>query len=151
MEDKAKQVKYILYRDKKYGFSLLIPYWWKKYIVVKFEKNLYEAEYGVSFYFKYKGKVYDEVLTIAVYRMTRKQWKDKGYDESPVVLIAQRAGRMYAYTVPGELPHEFLNKSEDDYDYKKFGTPIRLLKRMVNHDVPKIVKTLQFTGKAGSP
>ncbi|WP_175532234.1 hypothetical protein [Paenibacillus sp. yr247] len=77
--------------------------------------------------------------------MTRKQWREKGYDDSPVVFLAERNGRIYAYTLPGELPSDFLDKSGQDYDYKKFGKPIRLLKRMVNEDVPNIVKTFRLT------
>ncbi|MNN88735.1 hypothetical protein D3C81_2064600 [compost metagenome] len=76
--------------------------------------------------------------------MTLKQWHDEGYDESPILLLAQQRGRIFAYTVPGELPDEFLNKSKDDYDYRKYGRPIRLLKRMVNDDVPKIVKSFRL-------
>ncbi|SDN67111.1 hypothetical protein SAMN04487897_10427 [Paenibacillus sp. yr247] len=140
-----KRPDFILYQDPKYGFNLKLPHWWKSYIIVKRENRLIDAEYGVSFLFKYKGKVYEEVLTLLVFRMTRKQWREKGYDDSPVVFLAERNGRIYAYTLPGELPSDFLDKSGQDYDYKKFGKPIRLLKRMVNEDVPNIVKTFRLT------
>ncbi|TCZ73242.1 hypothetical protein E0485_21340 [Paenibacillus albiflavus] len=130
------------YKDSKYGFSLQLPRWWKRFIIVKRKKQLIDAEYGVFFIFKYKGKVYEEVLSLLVFRMTRKQWRNKGYDDSPIIFLAERNGLIYAYTVPEELPEDFLNKSKQDYDYRRYGRPIRLLKRMVNEDVPRIVRTL---------
>lgn len=136
----------LLYRDPKYGFYLRIPRWWKSYIAVKREERLMDAEYGVQFLFKYKGKQYGDVLTMLVYRMSRKQWRDQGYEDSPVVFLAERNGLIYAYTLPEELPDAFLDKDGQDYDYKKYGIPIRLMKRMVNHDVPILIKTFRLTG-----
>ncbi|WP_256757808.1 hypothetical protein [Cohnella sp. WQ 127256] len=78
-----------------------------------------------------------------VFRMTRKQWL-KQYEDSPIIFIAERKGRIFAYVTPEELPSEFLNKSKQDYDYKKYGKPIRLLKRMVNINIPAIVKKFHF-------
>ncbi|WP_239616522.1 hypothetical protein [Cohnella mopanensis] len=111
--------------------------------MIRGRTKLQDAEYGAFFLFKYKGKLYEEALTVLVYRMTRKQWL-KLYEDSPVIFLAERNGRIYAYTVPEELPSDFLDKTGNDYDYKKYGKPIRLLKRMVNDDIPKIVKTLRF-------
>lgn len=141
-----KRPNFILYRDPAYGFTVQLPRWWKSYIVVKRMQRPIDAEYGVSFVFRYKGKVYDEVLTLLVYRMTRKQWRDKGYENSPIVFLAERSGLIYAYTLPEELPDAFLDPSKQNYDYKKYGRPIRLLKRMVNKDAPVIVKTFRFAG-----
>lgn len=132
------------YRNPKYGFSLRFPCWWKNYILIRKRTRLTDAEYGVFFLFKYKGKVYEDVLSIQVFRMTRKQWRKEGYEESPFILLAERNGRIFAYLTPEELPGEFLDNTKMDYDYKKYGKQIRLLKRMVNVDVPKIVKTLKF-------
>jgi hypothetical protein len=133
------------YRDPKYGFSLRLPCWWRNYIVIRRRTRLTDEEYGVFFLFKYKGKVYEDVLSILVFRMTRKQWRKQGYEDSPFVLLAERNGRIIAYLTPEELPEEFLDKTKMDYDYKKYGRQIRLLKRMVNEDVPIIVKTLKFS------
>lgn len=142
IQGKSRSISKLRYKDPKYCFSLRLPCWWKRFIVVKRKKRLNGAEYGVFFLFKYKGKVYEEVLSLLVFRMTRKQWRKKGYDDFPITFLAERNGLIYAYTVPGELPDGFLNKSKQDYDYKKYGRPIRLLKRMVNDDVPRIVRTL---------
>ena len=139
-----KRTKVLSYRDPRYGFTLKLPRWWKCYTAIKRSHRLEDAEYGVFFRFKYKGKIYDDALSLLVYKMTLKQWRDEGYDESPIIFLASQRGRIFAYTVPGELPDEFLNKSKDDYDYRKYGRPIRLLKRMVNKDVPKIVRTFRL-------
>ncbi|MFH5186489.1 hypothetical protein ACHHV8_29905 [Paenibacillus sp. TAB 01] len=141
-----KRPKFMLYRDPRYGFTLRLPRWWKTYITVERQQRLIDAEYGVLFTFKYKGKRYDPVLTLLVYRMTRKQWLEQGYGDSPVVFLAEHNGLLYAYLLPEELPGAFLDPSKQDYDYKKYGTPIRLLKRMVNDDAPHIVTTLRFPG-----
>jgi len=81
---------------------------------------------------------------LQVFRMTRKQWRNNGYEDSPFILLAERNGLIYAYTVPEELPDDFLDTSKQDYDYRKYGRPIRLLKRMVNKNVPRIVRTLRL-------
>ncbi|MFC5471132.1 hypothetical protein ACFPPD_20800 [Cohnella suwonensis] len=135
---------YIVYQDPKYGFSVKLPLWWKNYIVFERTTRVIDAKYGVFFLFKYKGKVYEEALSILVFRKTLKQWIKEGYDESPFVRLAARDGFIYAYALPGELPDEFLKKDKSDYDYKKYGIPIRLLKRMVNVDAPRIVKTFRL-------
>ena len=136
-----------IYRDPIYGFSLRIPSWWKPYIVVRRTTRTIDSEYGAFFLFKYKGKIYTDVLSLLVFRKSLKQWQDEGFDESPIIRLAVRNRRIFAYATPGELPHDFLNDTEMDYDYVKYGIPIRLLKRMVNDDVPKIVKTLRIDGK----
>ncbi|WP_379131121.1 hypothetical protein [Paenibacillus sp. sgz500958] len=141
---KAKPGLTLLYSDPKYGFHLKLPRSWKCYTVVKRTGRTGDEEYGVHFYFKYKGKVYEPALSMLVFRMTLKKWRDDGYDESPFIRLAVRDGLIFAYIVPEELPSEFLNKSGDDYDYKKYGRPIRLLKHMVNDDVPRIVKTFKL-------
>lgn len=133
-----------IYRDPLYSFTLKLPRSWKSFTAVARSNKLDDAEYGVFFRFKYKGKVYDDVLSLLVYKMTLKQWHDDGYDDSPIQFLGTRNGRIYAYTVPGELPEEFLNESGDDYDYKKYGRQISLMKRMVNDEVPQIVKTFML-------
>ncbi|MBW4085399.1 hypothetical protein [Paenibacillus sp. S150] len=134
----------LLYRNSKYGFSIRLPRRWRCYTAVRRSTRWNAAEYSVCFLFKYKGKIYEPVLTLLVYRMTLKQWIAAGYDDSPITRLAVRNGRIYGYAVPGELPEEFLNARGNDYDYKRYGRPIRLLKRMVNCDVPRIIKTFRL-------
>ncbi|KUP24667.1 hypothetical protein AWJ19_19975 [Paenibacillus sp. DMB5] len=147
--DRSQSAKSYIYRDPRFGFTLKLPRSWKIYTTLERSNRLEDAEYGVFFRFKYKGKLYDDVLSLFVFKMTLKQWHDEGYDDSPYSFLAARGGRIYAYTVPEELPDEFLNKSGDDYDYKKYGREIHLLKRMVNDEVPQIVKTFTLKRQSG--
>ncbi|NIK79246.1 hypothetical protein FHS15_004404 [Paenibacillus castaneae] len=135
------------YVDPKYSFSLKLPRWWKPYIVVKRTNHPGDAQHAILFRFKYKGKVYQEVLGIYVFRMTLQQWRKKGYKDSPYVVLASRNGNTFAYLTPEELPSEFLDKTGNDFDYQKYGKQIRLIKRMVNDNVPKAVKTFRFIAK----
>ncbi|CQR51695.1 hypothetical protein [Paenibacillus riograndensis] len=142
---RAGSPRTLLYRNSKYGFSIRLPRRWKCYTVIRrSSRRLDDAEYAVYFLFKYKGKIYESALTLLVYRMTLKKWIEEGYDESPIIRMAVRNGRIYAYALPSELPEEFLNARGDDYDYKRYGRPIRILSSMVNDDVPKIVKTFKL-------
>ncbi|WP_249898178.1 hypothetical protein [Paenibacillus sp. PK3_47] len=140
----AKKPVNYLYRDPVYGFSITLPDSWKTYTVIKTSKKLADAEYGVFFLFKYKGKVYEDVLNLLVFKMTLEQWRNEGYDESPYIFLAERGGRIYAYTVPSELPGAFLDETGFDYDYEKYKKEIDLLQRMVNDEVPEIVKTFKL-------
>lgn len=133
----------VLYADLRYGFSLRIPGWWERYLVIRRNAKFEDAAYAVSFRFKYRGKVYIDVMNVLVYRLDPKRWHE-AYDDSPIVYMGHRDGLVFAYSVPSEPPEEFLNESKDDYDEVKYGTPLRLLRRMVNEDVPRIAKTLKF-------
>ncbi|WP_150268747.1 hypothetical protein [Paenibacillus tepidiphilus] len=133
-----------VYRDPNYGFRLTIPGWWRKYTVIERSTSAGDADYGVFFIFKYKGKTYGDVFSLLVFRMSLKRWIDDGYDESPFIRLAARNGLIYAYTTPEELPEEFLDKTGNDYDYVKYAVPIRLMSRMVNDDAPKIAKSFKL-------
>jgi hypothetical protein len=135
-----------LYKDPRYGFTVRIPDWWRPYTVIDRTRSGGETEYDVRFLFKYRGKTYGDVLTISVFKMSRQEWIRQGYDSAPFILIGERNGRLFAYSTPGELPDEFLKKDKSDYDYVKFGRPIRFMKRMVNDDVPKIIGTFHLPG-----
>jgi hypothetical protein len=139
-----RKISYV-YRDARFGFRLKLPSRWRTHTVVHRSARLIDAEYGVFFLFKYKGKLFEDLFGLYVFRMTLKQWREQGYDESPFVFLTRRNGRIFAYLTLEELPHDFLNKSKDDYDYKKYGKEINLIRGMVNVDVPKIVKTFRFT------
>lgn len=129
---------------------LRIPGWWRSYLVISTRKGDRPVECEVHFTFRYKGKTYDDILTLSVFALTLKEWKRQGYDDSPYVLLKERGGKIFAYTTPEELPYEFIDPKTGDYDYKKYGVPIRLLKRMVNVDVPRLVKTFRFSAAAGA-
>ena len=135
-----------IYKDPRYGFTVRVPDWWRPYTVIDRSRSGGETEYDVRFLFKYRGKTYGDVLTISVFKMTRQEWIRQGYDSSPFILIGERNGRLFAYSTPGELPDEFLNKEKNDYDYVRFGRPIRFMRRMVNDDVPKLIETFRLPG-----
>ncbi|TDF93856.1 hypothetical protein [Paenibacillus piri] len=134
----------LLYRDDTYGFTLTFPRWWKPYTVLKKKRMDRDTEYELHFRFKYKGKAYGDIFTVLVFRMTRKEWIEQGYEDSPLVYMGESGGRVFAYMTPEELPAAFVDPKTGDYNYKKYGNAIRLLKRMVNQDVPRIAQTLRF-------
>lgn len=133
-----------MYRDEKYGFTLTFPRWWKSYTIIKKQRAFKDAEYDVHFKFKYKGKVYDDIFSVLVFNMKRKEW-NKEYKDSPLVFLGESEGHVFAYITPEELPYAFIDPKTDDYNYKKYGNAIRLLKRMVNQEVPRIAKTIRFS------
>ena len=132
------------YIDQKYGFILRIPDWWRPYVIVRKWGKSGDSAYSVQFLFKYKGIVYTDIFTLSVYRMSPQQWRREGYDDSPLVLVASRNGRLFAYSTPGEPPAIFFDESSKDGFNPKYRRPLNLLKRMINMDVPKIAKTIQF-------
>ncbi|MCS7463262.1 hypothetical protein N0M98_24365 [Paenibacillus doosanensis] len=139
-----KKQSRILYRDSRYGFTLSIPRWWSSYIVVRRDKGELNSEYGVHFRFKYKGKLYEDVMTVVVLPLTYKQWVEQGYEDSPLVFIAEHCGKVFAYYTPEELPDAFIDPKTQEYDFKKYAIPIKLLKRMVNEDAPRIARSIRF-------
>lgn len=132
------------YANERYGFTLRIPRWWRPYYTIRKTRQDPSSEYELHFTFRYGGKRYDDIFTLLVYRMTRAQWLREGYGDSPLVFLAEADGRVFAYLTPEELPYAFVNPVSGDYDYAKYGKPIRLLKKMVNRDVPRLVRTLRF-------
>lgn len=135
--------RYMTYKDKKYGFTLRIPGWWKPYVSIKGTVGEEEEEYALHFIFRYKGRSYGDICTLLVYRMTLKEWQ-REFEDSPLSAITEHRGRVFAYVPPGELPHEFLDLETGDYDYEKYGTPIRLMKRIVNQELPLVLGSLRF-------
>ncbi|MDF2960540.1 MAG: hypothetical protein K0S39_2275 [Paenibacillus sp.] len=141
----ARKTHPLLYRDEKYGFTLTFPRWWKPYTIIKKYQTDPSTDYELHFRFKYKGKTYDDIFAVLVYPMTRKEWIEQGYEDSPLSFLAESDGNVFAYVTPGELPHAFIDPKTGDYNYKKYGNAIRLLKRMVNQEVPRIANTLRFS------
>lgn len=131
--------------DRKFGFSLCLPGWWKPYVVLRSSTGDDDAEYALHFLFRYRGSLYGDVLTVLVYRMSLKRWK-RYYDDSPLILMGHRDGRVFAAILPEELPHEFVDPDTGEYDEKRFGVPIRLMRRMVNEDAPGVIRSFRFTG-----
>ncbi len=135
------------YIDRKYGFILRIPDWWRPYVIVRKWRKSGDMAYGVQFLFKYKGIIYTDIFTISVYRMTPKQWRRQGYDDSPLVLVASRNGRLFAYSTPEEPPALFFDENSKDGFNPKYRRPLNLLRRMINDEVPEIAKGIKFVNR----
>ncbi|TLS52761.1 hypothetical protein FE782_09045 [Paenibacillus antri] len=144
MKNKPKMIKTILYQNPKHGFAILFPRWWKQYAVVDRQTygNGNHQETFLSFHFRYKGKIYDPIVTIVISPLTGKAWR-RYYGGSPVSFLAQHKGVTYGFLLAGELPSEFLRPDKMEYDYAKYGRPIRILKKLVS-EVPAVVKSLHF-------
>lgn len=137
--------KLITVQDRAYGFSLQLPAWWEPYIVVRKSGRISGSEHALRILFRYEGVTYGEVLSVLVFKMSLRQWK-QAYGDSPLAYIGTRGGRVYAYSVPEELPYAFVDPDTGEYDEKEFGEPIRLLKKMVNQEVPQVIASLRWTG-----
>ena len=131
-----------VYKNFSYGFSLTFPSWWEKYAYVSYGTALPRAESAIHFNFNYRRNSIN-IFSIFVFHMTKSEWMATGFEESPLQYIASSRGKIFAYTTPGELPDQFLKPDKSDYDYKKYGKEIYLLKKMVNDDVPNIIRTIR--------
>jgi D-mannonate dehydratase len=135
----------LTYKNKKYGFTLSIPRWWKHHCFLDAVNFMKDVESTINFNLKYSRK-YDRkgcsnIVSILVFKMSKTKWQSE-YDGSPIQYITSRYGRVFAYVTPSEPPEEFLKKDKRDYDrtIKEF----KMLTRMVNHDVPRIIKSFKF-------
>ncbi len=138
----------LVYKNDKYGFTLRFPTRWRTHCVVSRRKRVAETEYELHFKFRYNRKIYDNVLSILVYRMTEEQWYEQGYSESPLSLLGVSNGRLFACQTPEELPSEFVDPKTGEYNYKRYGAAIKLLRQMVNKDVPRIMESIRFPAAA---
>jgi hypothetical protein len=137
-----KQARSIVYRNRKYGFAIVFPRWWKSYTVVDRKSYGSPEETLLSFRFRYGGKVYEPVFTLDISNLTGSAWKHR-FADSPVMFLCQHNGLTYGYLLPEELPSAFLRPDQQDYDYVKYGRPIHILKKLVAQ-APKVLKTLHF-------
>lgn len=142
MRRKPSQTKSIVYRNKKFGFAIVFPRWWKSYIAVNRKPYGSPEETFISFRFRYKGKVYEPVFTIDISNLTGNAWK-RQFNDTPVIFLSQHEGLTYGYILPGEVPDAFLRPDQQDYDYVRYGRQIRILKKLVAQ-APKVLKTLHF-------
>jgi hypothetical protein len=134
--------KPIRYRNTSYDFSITFPRWWDKYCVADCTRCDDERETTVSFRFRYRGRVYDPIITISIEPISRKEWEQQ-YEDSPYVWLGEHNGHSYSYMLAEELPEEFLRPDKMDYDYARYGRPIRLMKAMVTQ-APFVLKSFTF-------
>lgn len=132
----------IRYRNVPYEFSITFPRWWDHFCVADRTRCVDEQETTVSFRFRYRGRVYDPIFTITIEPITRKEW-EKQYEDSPYVWLGEHDGHSYSYVLASELPEEFLLPDKMDYDYARYGRPIRLMKTMVAQ-APLVLRSFTF-------
>lgn len=142
MPTKPLLTKPIRYRNAPYAFEITFPRWWEPYTVVDRVKCQDETETTVSFRFRYRGRVFDPIVTIFIEPLSEKEWRDN-YEASPFVWLGEHDGRSYAYVLPQELPEAFLKPDKLDYDYRRYGRPIRLLKAIIAQ-APLVMKSFKF-------
>ncbi len=140
---KRFETKSIRYYNLKYHFTITFPEWWYKYTVAS-RPVLHKGEVFISFVFRYGGKTIEyPLLTIIVSPFGAKEWKIR-YADSPLVFLTKFKGYSFSYVLPEELPDIFLKLDKSDYDYKRFGKQIGMLKKMIT-SVPGIVKSFRPT------
>jgi hypothetical protein len=147
MPAKPLVIRPIRYFNVSYGFEIAFPRWWDRYIAIG-KTSFNGPETTISFRFRFRGHLYDPVVTILIVPMNEKTWREQ-YGDSPFVFLGEREGKSYAYVLPEELPEEFLRPDKLDYDYKRYRRPIKLLKTMVAQ-VPSVMKSFAFVPSSGS-
>ncbi|WP_202081158.1 hypothetical protein [Caldalkalibacillus salinus] len=134
----------ITYRNKKYGYTLMFPRWWKNHVFLNVSAGE-EAETVYEFNLKYRrcyrGHSWTNIFKLCVFNMNRQQWEHL-YGDSPYTYLDERDGNVFAYLTPQEPPEEFLKK--DKKEYNRQIPELRWLIKMVNDDVPRIVETFRF-------
>lgn len=133
------------YINQRYGFRLSVPKWWKGRVFLTHDKTLKEAEYAVQFHLRYRQKLQGKgstiIFNLLVFRMSPAQWKTC-YKDSPLEFIAYHDGRVLAYLTPSEPPEEFLLPDLSDYDRSLLE--FRWLKRMINIELPCVVRSFRL-------
>lgn len=124
----------IEYDNKTYGFTLRLPASWEGKYVVK--KANWDQQAEVIFDFIYKPEK-TKLFSIIILNMTQEQW-NRDYAGGLWGYLGERNGKVFAYSVPSELPSE-LNQNKQE----KVQALVDLTK-MLNVDVPRIVKTFEF-------
>lgn len=133
----------VLYRNKKYGFNLKFPSWWRKHVFVKEPAcGLREAHGSIQFNLRYRKRINGETSTlifeVIIFKMSQRSW-DANYKDSPLQWIGSRKNVVYAALTPGEPPDEFL--LPDQSDYNRNLREFKYLSRMINRDLPLVLKT----------
>jgi hypothetical protein len=143
--NRRKKKKFIRYLNKKYNYTLQLPTWWSSHVYVNCLHRTKDAESSTNFYLKYskkiKGKCSTIIFSILVFRMPYSKWKNK-YKDSPLQFLASKEGKVFAFITPSQPPEELLNKDRMAYNHKL--VEFKALVRMVNDDVPIIIKSLKF-------
>ncbi|WP_134701880.1 hypothetical protein [Ammoniphilus sp. YIM 78166] len=136
----------IWYHNSTYRFRLTIPKWWRKHVFVEETAcGLKDARACIRFKLRYRksinGVVSTPIFDLIVFNMSKRNW-DARYKDSPLQFIASSKKVVYAALTPGEPPDEFL--LPDQTDYNRRLREFKYLSRMINRDLPEILKSFQL-------
>lgn len=132
-KEKSKE-KTVEYRNEEYGFTLQIPASWEgKYEV---EKSNADPNAEATFFFTYKAEEAD-LFSIVILNITKEEW-NRDYVGGLLEYVGEKDGKIYAYSVPSELPNELAQDKKE-----KIHSLIDVT-QMINVDVPRIVKTFKL-------
>ncbi len=136
----------IWYHNPTYRFRLRFPSWWKKHVFVEETAcGLNDALACIQFKLRYRrrinGILSTTIFDLVVFKMSKRKW-DARYKDSPLQFIGSRKKIVYAVLTPGEPPDEFLLPDQTDYNRKL--REFKYLSRMINRDLPEILKTFQL-------
>lgn len=123
------------YRNEEYGFTLRIPASWNG----KYEVKRIKAEFGEEaiFSFMYKKENVD-LFQIIVLNISKEEW-NRDYSGGLMEYLGEKDGKIFAYQVPSGMSLQLSQNKKDKL------LSIKDISLMVNHDVPRIVKTFKLT------
>ncbi len=136
----------IIYRNPKYRFRLTFPLWWRRWTFIVQKDQPQKVQTGtVDFNLRYRkpiqGKKSTNIFSIVIFRMSLPEW-EKQYRDSPFHFLGNRGGLIFSAIPPGEPPEEFL--LPDGSEYNRNLLEFQLLTRMINNDLPRILKSFRF-------
>lgn len=136
----------IVYRNQKYGFRLDFPLWWRRRAFVVRRKCTGEdivacIEFRLRYRRPIQGISSTTIFEVYIFRLSEKEWR-RQYKDSPFFFLAARNGFVFAAIHPGEPPSEFL--LPDGSDFNRNILEFQWLLRMINEDLPVILKSFRF-------
>lgn len=136
----------IIYRNQKYKFRLTIPEWWRKWTFVVQHDYPKKVQTGIiDFNLRYRkpiqGKSGTNIFSVVIFRMPLAEWKKK-FRDSPFYYLGNRNGLIFSAIPPEEPPEEFLLPDGSDFDNSILE--LQVLKRMINKDLPGILKSFRL-------
>lgn len=136
----------IVYRNQEFGFRLNFPSWWRRRAFVSRGKCVGEDivacfEFKLRYRRPIQGISSTTIFDLFIFRLSEKEWR-KEYEDSPFFFLAAKKGWVFAAIHPGEPPSEFLLPDESDFDRNILE--LQWLMRMINEDLPTVLKSFRF-------
>ncbi|SFI84009.1 hypothetical protein [Thermoflavimicrobium dichotomicum] len=140
----TKKEDHILYQNTKHHFTAKLPSEWDGLFIVKSDpvskdQSIPELKETISFEFD-NGKA--SIFKISIFQIpSKEEWDKKGFGEI-WNYIASKNGQTIAYQPSNEPPADYFDKSGNVKAEVK--DKFQKLTKMVNDDLPKVVKSIQF-------